>query len=119
MKRKQTAAQLSRRAQRIILALLEQPTQEKAAQAAGVSKATLWRWQQKPEFQRAWLEMHRRILPGFARLQQAAPAAATTSMRVIHPSTSKSTAAGSGRRPELFGKQDGGIEAQALHCASR
>ena len=35
--------QLSRRDEQIILALLEHPTQEKAAAAVGISKTTLWR----------------------------------------------------------------------------
>ena len=84
MKRKQTQPQLSRRARRAILALVEQPTQEKAAQAAGVSKTTLWRWQKEPDFQKALSEATReRYSQVFTRMQQAAPAAVMTLLRVM------------------------------------
>jgi hypothetical protein len=51
--------ELSRRGEKILMALLEHPSQEKAAAAAEVSAVTLWRWQQKPEFQKALLEARR------------------------------------------------------------
>ena len=51
--------ELSRRGEKILMALLEHPIYERAAGAAGVSLATLWRWRQKPEFQKALLDARR------------------------------------------------------------
>jgi hypothetical protein len=80
--------QLSRRGERILLALLEHPTQEKAA-AAGISTVTLWRWQKKPGFQRALAEARRDVYSqAMARIHQASGAAAATLVRVmVEPGT--------------------------------
>ena len=76
--------QLSRRDEKIIVALLEQPTQEKAAAAVGISKTTLWRRQKKPEFQKALNEARREAYAqAVTRLQQGSGAAATTLLRVM------------------------------------
>ena len=81
---------LSRRGEKILIALLEHPTQEKAAVAAEVSTSTLWRWRRKPEFQKALLEARRDLYAqSMARLQQGLPAAATTVLRtMVEPSAS-------------------------------
>src|SRR5207237_9310313 len=75
---------LSRRDQKVILALLEHPTQEKAAAAAGISTVTLWRLQRKPEFRQALLEARN---DAFARttgrLQHSSSAAVTTLLRIM------------------------------------
>ena len=89
---------LSRRGEKILMALLEHPTFEKAAPAAGVSLPTLWRWRQKPEFQKAYLEARRDVhSQSMARLQQAEAAAVATVLRVmvdpVTPATAKLRAA--------------------------
>jgi hypothetical protein len=90
--------ELSRRGEKILMALLEHHSQEKAAAAAEVSTVTLWRWLKKPEFQKALLEARRDIhSQAMARLQQSAGAAASTVLRVMvdpaTPATAKLRAA--------------------------
>lgn len=76
--------QLSRRDEQIIVALLEHPTQEKAAAAVGISKTTLWRRLKKLEFQKALNEARREVYgQAIARLQQGSGAAAGTLLRVM------------------------------------
>ena len=66
------------------MALLENPTLEKAAQAAGVSKATLWRALQKPEFLQAYRAARREAFSqSVARLQHASSAAVGTLLRIM------------------------------------
>jgi len=85
--------ELSRRGEKILMALLEHPTFEKAAPAAGVSLPTLWRWRQKPEFQKAYLEARRDVhSQSMARLQQAEAAAVATVLRVMVDSATPATA---------------------------
>jgi hypothetical protein len=84
MKSKRTRPRISHRAEKIIAALLEHPTQEKAAAAAGVSTVTVWRYLQKPAFQKALLEARQAAFSqAEARLQQAATAAAVTVLRTM------------------------------------
>lgn len=84
MKSKRIRRRLSRRAEQIIAALLEHPTQEKAAAAAGISTVTLWRWLRKPTFQKALLQARREAYSqAVARLQQGSAAAAATLLRVM------------------------------------
>ncbi|HYM13657.1 MAG TPA: hypothetical protein VEU62_23155 [Bryobacterales bacterium] len=84
MKSKRIRRRLSRRAEQIIAALLEHPTQEKAAAAAGISTVTLWRWLRKPKFQKALLQARREAYSqAVARLQQGSAAAAATLLRVM------------------------------------
>jgi len=49
----------SARQERMIVALLEHPTHEKAAAALGISPVTLWRSMQKPEFAEAYRKARR------------------------------------------------------------
>ena len=73
-----------RRQEQAILALLEQPTLEKAAGALKVSEVTLWRWMQKPEFQAAYRQARRDAFSrSVARLQHASQAAVGTLLRVM------------------------------------
>ncbi len=74
----------SRKADRMILALLEHGSTHKAAAALGMSEVTLWRWQQKSEFQEA-LRLARReaFSQSMARLQHGSGAAASTLLRVV------------------------------------
>ena len=56
---------------RALIALLEYPTVKEAAEAAGVHKATLYRWLQEPQFQDAYREARREAVSrATARLQQ-------------------------------------------------
>jgi len=72
------------RQDRMIVALAEHPTQEKAAAALGVSTVTLWRAMQKPEFVEAYRKARREAFSQcIARLQYASNAAASTLMRVM------------------------------------
>jgi transposase len=69
---------------RAIVALLQNNTREEAAQAAGVNPATLYRWQNDPEFQRAQLEARREVFgQATGRLQQAANTAVDTLIEIM------------------------------------
>jgi len=76
-----------------VAALLTQKNHEEAARAAGISVATLLRWQKLPEFQKAYREARREAHgQAIARLQHATSAAVTTLLKVmIDPSTPAST----------------------------
>jgi hypothetical protein len=82
-------AKFNRKMEAAIAALLTQKNQEEAARAAGISVATLLRWQKLPEFKKAYMEA-RRAAHGqsIARLQQATSAAVTTLLKVmVDPAT--------------------------------
>lgn len=73
-----------RKQAQFIVALLENPTLEKAAAAAGVSKTTLWRAAQKPEFAEAYRAARREAFSqSVARLQHASSAAVGTLLRIM------------------------------------
>lgn len=74
----------SPRYDRIIVALLDHFTQEKAAAALGISTVTLWRAMQKPDFAVAFRKARRdAVLVSIARLQQATGAAVATLLRIM------------------------------------
>jgi hypothetical protein len=69
----------SARQERMIVALLEHSTHEKAAAALGISTVTLWRSMQKPEFAEAYRKARREAFSqSVARLQYASNAAVGT-----------------------------------------
>ena len=75
---------LDARQERMILALLEHPTHEKAAAALGISTVTLWRATKKPEFAEAFRKARREAFSqSVARLQHASNAAVGTLLRVM------------------------------------
>jgi len=72
------------RQDRMIVALLDHLTQEKAAAALGISTVTLWRQMQKPEFAEKFRKARRQAVSlSVARLQQATGAAVATLLRVM------------------------------------
>ena len=83
----------NRRQDQLVVALLENPTLEKAAAALGISGVTLWRWMQKPEFQAAYREARRKAFSqALGRLQHASSAAVATLLKVmIDPASPAST----------------------------
>ena len=55
-----------------VLALLQEPTIEKAAARCGISEVTLWRWQQRKDFQEHYQAARLRITDAaIAQIQQA------------------------------------------------
>lgn len=72
------------RQDQMIIALLDNLTQEKAAAALGISPVTLWRQMQNPKFAAAFREARRQAVSlAVARLQNAAGAAVTTQLRIM------------------------------------
>ena len=108
---------LDSRQERMILALLEHPTHEKAATALGISTVTLWRAMKKPEFAEAFRKARREAFSqSVARLQHASNAAVGTLLRVMTdreaPAASRVRAADVVLQAALRGMEDEDIEAR-------
>ena len=74
----------ARQMEQLILALLQHPTLEKAAAAAGISYTTAWRLSKTPEFQTEYREARSKAYgQSIARLQYGAVAAVNTILRVM------------------------------------
>jgi hypothetical protein len=74
----------NRKMEAAIGAMLTHKNLEEAAAAAGVSVATLLRWQKLPEFQEAFRKAKRTVhAQAMARLQQATGPAVSTVLRVM------------------------------------
>ncbi len=75
--------------ERIAQALFEHGSPQKAAAALGMSRATVWRWKRKPEFQEIYGEVRREALsPPSSKLLQGSPVAIATLIKVmVDPST--------------------------------
>ena len=72
------------KAERMIIALLEQPTLERAASSVGISDVTLWRWLKKPEFRDAYQKARRDAFSrSIGRLQFATSAAVSCLLRIL------------------------------------
>jgi hypothetical protein len=109
---------------RMIVALLEHSTQEKAAAALGISTVTLWRTMQKPEFIKAYREARRKAFSqSVARLQQASNAAVGTLLRVMTdpaaPAASRVRAADVVLQTAVRGMQIEEIEARVAEFDGR
>lgn len=77
-------AKFARKKDEVIAALLTQRSYEEAARSAGISLATLTRWQKIPEFDKAYREARRDAFrQSVARLQQASGAAVTVLLKVM------------------------------------
>ena len=73
-----------KRQEQYIVALLENPTLQKAAAAVGVSDVTLWRCLKQPEVAEAYRNARREAFSqSVARLQHASNAAVGTLLRVM------------------------------------
>jgi hypothetical protein len=67
-----------------IIALLTNPSVEHAARAARIGPRTLYRWQQEPEFDKAYRKARRDAFgQGTARLQQMSSAAVSTVLKIM------------------------------------
>ena len=77
-------SKFNRKMEVAVAALLTQKNHEEAARVVGISVPTLIRWMKEPEFDRAYRAARRATFSqSIARLQQAAPAAATTLMKTL------------------------------------
>jgi hypothetical protein len=108
----------------MIVAILEHPTQEKAAAALGISTVTLWRAIQKPEFAEAYRKARREAFSqSIARLQQASNAAVGTLLRVMTdreaPAASRVRAADVVLQTSMRGMQIEEIEARVSEFDAR
>lgn len=73
-----------RQRERLILALLQQPSLEKAASSIGISTVTAWRISKTPEFQEEYRKARRETFSqSVARLQHATGAAVSTLLKVM------------------------------------
>jgi hypothetical protein len=79
-----SSPKIGRKQEEAILALLAQRSIDEAARVAKISSRTLYRWLNEPEFYRAFRKARRTVFSQtVARLQQAAPAAATTLLKTL------------------------------------
>ena len=70
--------------EQLILAMLQQPTWRRAAEAAGISEVVAWRIRQTPEFQQEYLQARREVFSqSLARLQQGSSAAVATLLKIM------------------------------------
>lgn len=88
----------SRKEDLALAALITEPTVGEAAKKAGISEATLWRWQQDPDFHDRYREARRQAVShAITRLQQASTRAVDTLQSVMDstdaPAASKVAAA--------------------------
>lgn len=81
---KSLPAKQGSRKDRAVMALLQHPSLEKAAEAVGVHPVTLWRWCRQAEFHQALLKARREAFSqAVGRLQQASGAAVGTLLRIM------------------------------------
>jgi hypothetical protein len=72
------------RRERAVLAILENPSIDKAAETVGVHPSTLWRWLKEPEFQQELRQARQQCFwQATNGLQRVAPAAVTVLYRVM------------------------------------
>ncbi len=72
------------RRQQFVMALLQQPSMEKAAKLVGISPVTAWRMSKTTEFQKEYRRARREAYgQSMARLQQASSAAVSTLLAVM------------------------------------
>ncbi|MFZ0937774.1 MAG: hypothetical protein WB579_16040 [Bryobacteraceae bacterium] len=83
----------TRQRERLIAALLQQHSLERAAESMGISRVTAWRIQKTPEFQQEYRQaLHAAVSQAGARMQQASGAAANTLLKImVDPQASPAT----------------------------
>ena len=109
------AADLSPKQSRAIAALIEEPTIAKAALAAGIGQATLYRWMHDPAFHRAY--MHARwksVQQSIARVQGFTSEAASV-LRDIMNNTGLTAYARVAAANSVFKNGLGGVELEDHH----
>jgi len=75
---------LTRKQEQAIAALLSEATVASAAEKAGVSEVTLWRWLKLDDFISSYREARREVVEkAIAQLQQSSWAASTTLVRLL------------------------------------
>lgn len=88
----------SRKEDAALVALISEPTLREAANKAGISEATLWRWLQDPEFQEKYRTARRQaVSQSITQLQKISSEAVETLREVMNsketPPASRVTAA--------------------------
>jgi hypothetical protein len=89
---------LTKKKEAVIVALLLEPTLEKAAARVGISESTLWRWTQLESFQAAYREARREAVSQAIGALQRASSEAVEALRGIMqdpaaPATARESAA--------------------------
>src|SRR5215207_5562056 len=74
--------------EKAIIALLNEPTTKQAAEVAGVSEVTLWRWLQDSDFRTYYMEARRRAVQRAIARTQAVTSEAVETLREIMNSAS-------------------------------
>src|SRR6185369_356394 len=69
--------------EKAIIALLNEPTTKEAAEAAGVSEVTLWRWLQQADFRAAYMEARRLAVQRAIARTQAVTSEAVETLREV------------------------------------
>ena len=102
--------------EQLILAMLQQPTWQKAAASIGISDVTAWRIRQTPEFRREYLEARREAFSqSLGRLQQGSSLAVSTLLKImVDPNISASTRVQAASRILDYGKDAFELEDLAL-----
>ena len=81
---KGSSEKLTRKQEQAIAALLSEATVASAAEKAGVSEVTIYRWLKIPDFISAYREARREVVEkAIAQLQQSSWAASTTLIRLL------------------------------------
>jgi hypothetical protein len=73
--------ELTAKQEKAIVALLDKPTIREAALSLNIGEATLWRWLQEPEFQRAYRAARRQVVEHSISELQAATSDAVAALK--------------------------------------
>jgi hypothetical protein len=101
-------AELTARHDKAIAALLTEPSVKKAAAAAGIGEATIWRWLRDDQFRKAYLVARRRLVQqATARIQQFASEAAAVLHSIMTDKSLPATARVAAAKAVLQNAYDG------------